>query len=219
VLTGIEGQHFSCGGSVTYGNKAMKCWIADKGGAHGSLDLSDAIMQSCNCFFYQYGNRAGISAIGKVGKMLGVGEKTGIELEDESPGILPSREWMQLNAPNGNWRSPGHIANTSIGQGKVTATPLQMASVAATVANSGKSYRPHLLKKIMQGDKLVEELPPPVRSDLATEGIDPKHRADPPRHVEGGQRLGRHRQGGQDPRVAGRGSGRQDRHGAVLAHR
>jgi penicillin-binding protein 2 len=153
----------------------MKCWIADKGGAHGSLDLSDAIMQSCNCFFYQYGNRAGISAIGKVGKMLGVGEKTGIELEDESPGILPSREWMQLNAPNENWRSPGHIANTSIGQGKVTATPLQMASVTATVANSGKSYRPHLLKKIMQGDKLVEELPPPVRSDLATEGIDPKN--------------------------------------------
>jgi penicillin-binding protein 2 len=175
VLTGIEGQHFSCGGSVTYGNKAMKCWIAEKGGSHGSIDLSDAIMQSCNCFFYQYGNRAGIAAIGKVGKMLGVGEKTGIELEDESPGILPSREWMQLNAPNENWRSPGHIANTSIGQGKVTATPLQMASVAATVANSGKSYQPHLLKKVMQGDKLVEELPPPIRSDLATEGIDPKN--------------------------------------------
>ena len=126
--------------------------------------------RSCNCFFYQYGNRAGITAIGKIGHMLGVGERTGIEI-DEDPGVLPSKEWMQLNKPNENWKSPGIIANTSIGQGFVLATPLQMCSVVATVANAGKSYKPHLLKKVMNGDTLVEEAPPAVRTDLAAEGI------------------------------------------------
>ncbi len=171
-LVGIEKSHFNCSGSVTYGNKAMQCWIQRQfGGSHGSLDLSEAIMRSCNCYFYQYGNRAGITAIGKVGHMLGVGERTGIELLDEDPGVLPSKEWMQLNMPNENWRSPGLIANTSIGQGFVLATPLQMCSVVATVANAGKSYKPHLLKKVTNGDTIVEEPPPAVRSDLAAEGI------------------------------------------------
>ncbi len=173
-LAHIQGSHFTCNGSVTYGNKAMKCWIADKGGSHGSIDLSDALMQSCNCYFYQYGNRAGIEAIGKAGHMLGVGEKTGIELDDEDPGVLPTREWLQLNKPNENWRSPGMTANTSIGQGFVEATPLQIASVAATVANAGKSYRPHLLKRVVNGVQVVEEKQPDVRADLAAEGIDPK---------------------------------------------
>ena len=173
-LAHIQGSHFSCNGSVTYGNKAMKCWIADHGGSHGSIDLSDALMQSCNCYFYQYGNKAGIEAIGKAGHMLGVGEKTGIELDDEDPGVLPSRDWLQINKPNENWRSPGLTANTSIGQGFVLATPLQIASVAATVANAGKSFRPHLLKRVVNGTQVIEEREPDVRADLAAEGIDPK---------------------------------------------
>lgn len=175
VLARIQGNHYNCNGSVTYGNKAMQCWIQrQSGGSHGSLDLSDAIMRSCNCFFYQYGNAAGIELMGKAGHMLSVGEKTGIELEDEDPGVLPTREWMQLHRPNENWRSNGLMANTSIGQGYVLATPLQMASVAATVANSGRSLRPHLLKKVMEGQQVVHEEPADVRSDLAAEGINPK---------------------------------------------
>jgi penicillin-binding protein 2 len=171
-LAGIDKYHFNCSGSVTYGNKAMQCWIQRQfGGSHGNLDLSEAIMRSCNCYFYQYGNRAGITAIGRAGHMLGVGERTGIELLDEDPGVLPSKEWMQLNMPNENWRSPGLIANTSIGQGFDLATPLQMCSVVATVANAGKSFKPHLLKKVTNGDQIVEEDPPAVRTDLAAEGV------------------------------------------------
>ncbi len=172
-LTHIQHQHFSCNGSVTYGNKPMKCWIASQGGSHGNIDLTDALMQSCNCYFYQYGNKAGIEAIGKAGHMLGIGEKTGIELEDEDPGVLPNREWMQVNKPNEKWNSPGATANTSIGQGDVLATPLQIASVAATVANAGKSYRPHLLKRVVNGGQVVHEQEADVRSELASEGIKP----------------------------------------------
>jgi len=172
-LAHIQHSRFTCNGSVTYGNKAMKCWIAAQGGSHGNIDLTDALMQSCNCYFYQYGNKAGIEAIGRAGHMLGVGEKTGIELEDEDPGVLPSREWLQLNKPNEKWNSPGTTANTSIGQGDVLATPLQIASVTATVANAGKSYRPHLLKRVTNGARVVEEREPDVRSDLASEGILP----------------------------------------------
>lgn len=176
VLAHIQNQGFTCNGSVTYGNKAMQCWIQRQfGGSHGYLNLADALMRSCNCFFYQYGNAAGIEAMGKAGHMLGVGEKTGIELEDEDPGVLPTREWFQTHMPNENWKSPGLLANTSIGQGFVLATPLQMCSVAATVANYGKSYHPHLVKKVMDGEQVIQELAPDVRSDLAAEGISPKN--------------------------------------------
>ena len=176
VLQGIQGNGYNCAGHVNYGTKAMQCWIERQfGGSHGYLGLSDALMRSCNCYFYQYGNEAGIEAIGKAGHMLGVGELTGIELEDEATGILPNKQWFQLHKPNENYKSPGLTANTSIGQGFVLATPLQMCSVAATIANAGKSYHPHLLKRITWGEQLVQEPEPLIRSDLATLGISPKN--------------------------------------------
>ncbi len=166
-LAGIQKNHFNCSGSVTYGNKPMQCWIQRQGGgSHGSLGLSDAIMKSCNCFFYRYGNAAGIANITKVGKILGLGERTGIELEDADPGILPNPDWLRAHRPAERW-SDGYTANTSIGQGMVLATPLQMASVTATVANGGKSWSPHLLKRVSDGDKVVLDNPPSLRGDLS----------------------------------------------------
>jgi penicillin-binding protein 2 len=166
-LKGIQMQRFNCSGSVTYGNTSMQCWIQrQNGGSHGSLNISDAIMKSCNCFFYQYGNAAGIANITKVSKILGVGERTGVELEDESPGILPNPDWLRANRPAERW-SDGYTANTSIGQGMVLASPLQMASVTATVANGGKAWSPHLLKRVMDGDEVVLDNPPSLRGDLS----------------------------------------------------
>ncbi len=166
-LAGIQKTPFNCSGSVTYGNKAMQCWIQrQSGGAHGTLYLSDAIKQSCNCFFYRYGNAAGIGNITKVGKILGVGEKTGIELEDEDSGILPNPDWLRMHHPAERW-SDGATANTSIGQGYVLASPLQMASVAATVANAGKAWKPHLLKRVMDHDSVVLDNPLSLRGDLS----------------------------------------------------
>jgi penicillin-binding protein 2 len=164
-LAKIQNRSFNCSGSVTYGSRAMQCWIKrQSGGSHGSLGLSDALMRSCNCYFYQYGNVAGIDNITKVGKLLGLGERTGIELEEDSPGILPNPAWLKVTSPNDRW-SNGYTANTSIGQGSVEATPLQMASVTASVA-TGKSYKPHLLYKVMDHEEVVLENAPVLRADL-----------------------------------------------------
>jgi penicillin-binding protein 2 len=170
---------YNCSGSVTYGSKAMKCWIADKGGSHGSLSLPDALKNSCNCFFYQWGNDAGIDQIDAVGAQLGLGHKTSVPLTGESAGILPGPEWLKLVSPNERW-SKGYTANVSIGQGSVEASPLQMAMVTATIANRGISYEPRLVNRVLdqqgqdvKGDdgKLVVSPEPKVRANLRESGI------------------------------------------------
>ena len=164
-LAKIQTHRFNCSGSVTYGSNAMQCWIQrQSGGSHGSLELSDALMRSCNCFFYRYGNAAGIDNITKIGKMFALGERTGIELDEEDGGILPNPAWLRQNSPAERW-SDGYTANTSIGQGMVLASPLQMASVTAALA-SGKAYRPHLLKRVVDGAEVVLENQPVLRADL-----------------------------------------------------
>jgi penicillin-binding protein 2 len=170
ILAGTEKDRWNCSGGVNYGNKYMKCWIASKGGSHGTLGLSDALKASCNCYFYQYGNHAGIANIVKAGKMFGMGQKTGIELEEEDGGILPSPEWLRAHNPLERWSS-GSTANTSIGQGLVLASPLQMAGVAATVGNGGIAYKPHLLKKVMDDKDLVREQTPEVRGNFLENGL------------------------------------------------
>lgn len=172
-------RQFHCSGSVTYGSKAMKCWIAEKGGAHGSLSLPDALKHSCNCFFYQWGNAAGIDQIDAVGEQLGLGKKTGIPLTGESGGILPGPEWLKSVNSQERW-SNGYTANTAIGQGSVEASPLQMAMVVATIANRGISYTPRLIARVVdqQGNDVKNEdgtpVAPPegkVRADLHAVGI------------------------------------------------
>jgi penicillin-binding protein 2 len=171
---------YNCSGGVTYGNKYMKCWIAEKGGSHGNLNLADALKNSCNAFFYQYGNAAGIDNIVAVGDQLGLGKKTGVPLTGESPGILPSPNWLKMISPTERW-SQGYTANTSIGQGFVLASPLQMAMVTATIANRGISYQPRMVLRVtdQQGKdvvdpetgKLVAPPEPVVRADLRAAGV------------------------------------------------
>jgi len=169
LRAGVGDRAFTCSGGVTYGNKFMRCWIADKGGAHGSLKLADALKVSCNSFFYQYGNAAGIDQIVAVGNMLGLGQKSGIPLSGEATGVLPGPEWLQAVNPQARW-SAGFTANTSIGQGDVLASPLQMAMIAATVANGGICYYPRFIDKVVaqDGTVLLQE-PAKVRSNLITD--------------------------------------------------
>ena len=164
LTRGLAKAQFTCTGGVTYGNTYMKCWIADKGGAHGTQTLTEAIKNSCNAYFYQYGNAAGIDAIDKVGSTLGLGQTSGVELSGEDPGLLPSPEWLRVTK-NEKW-SEGQTANTSIGQGYVLASPLQMAMVAATVANGGTVYRPSLIYKIQEADGTEIRKPEKIRGDL-----------------------------------------------------
>ncbi len=172
-------QMYNCPGGITYGNKYMKCWIADKGGSHGMLNLPDALKNSCNCFFYQWGNKAGIDQIDAVGEQLGLGKRSGIPLTGESPGILPGPDWLKTISPNDRW-SQGHTANVSIGQGFVLATPIQMAMVVSTIANRGICYEPKMVLKVVDqkgvdvvGDdgKLVAPPEPKIRADLHSVGI------------------------------------------------
>lgn len=171
LRAGTGDRQFNCSGGVQYGDKMMACWIASKGGAHGTLDLASAIRQSCNAFFYQYGNAAGIDQIVAVGNMLGLGQKSGIPLSGEAAGILPGPEWLRANRPRERWSS-GQTANVSIGQGYVLTTPLQMAMIAATVANGGTSYFPRLIDKVVAPDgSLVRQEPVRVRAKLSDFGL------------------------------------------------
>lgn len=170
----------TCTGGVQYGGKYMKCWVLEKRMApHGSLGLSDALKVSCNSFFYQWGNLAGIDNIVAMGTALGLGEKTGVPLSGEDPGILPGPDWLKRESPNERW-SNGYTANVSIGQGSCQATPLQMAMVTATIANGGMSYEPRLVDRVLdqagndardEKGNLVAPPGPKLRSNLHEAGI------------------------------------------------
>ena len=169
LRAGVGNRTFTCSGGVTYGDKYMRCWIADKGGSHGTIGLSEAIKVSCNAFFYQYGNAATIEQINAVGNMLGLGQKSGIPLSGEAPGVLPGKEWLASINPQARWTS-GLTANTSIGQGDVLASPLQMAMVTSAVANGGTVYYPRLVDRIIAQDgTVVAQDPARVRSNLITD--------------------------------------------------
>ena len=164
LSVGLDKARFTCNGGVSYGNTYMKCWIAEKHRSHGPQTLTEAIRNSCNAYFYQYGNAAGIESIDKIGATLGLGEPSGIELTGEDPGLLPSPDWLRSNKYE-KW-SQGQTANTSIGQGYVLANPLQMAMIAATVANGGTAYKPSLIYQIQEADGVVIKRPEKIRGNL-----------------------------------------------------
>ncbi len=145
AVAGVSDKYFTCPGSIAIGSRSFKCWIADKGGAHGTLGMSDALMHSCNCYFYRLGMATGIKTIDQVTHWFGLGEPTGIDLPQEAAGRVPNPKYVALTS-GGNWTDAA-TANTSIGQGAVEASPLQMCVVAATVANGGQCYKPKLVLK------------------------------------------------------------------------
>ncbi len=164
----LSTARFNCGGGVSYGDHFFKCWIAEKGGSHGTLGLTEAIKVSCNSFFYQFGNAAGINAIDETGETLGLGKSSGIEVTGEQPGVLPGPDWMRINYPREKWTS-AYTANVSIGQGYDLVTPLQLAMVYATVANGGISYYPRLVQNVVdaQGKPILNDKGQPAISQTA----------------------------------------------------
>jgi penicillin-binding protein 2 len=174
LRAGIGGNHYSCTGGVSYGNIFMKCWIYGKG-SHGSQTLEEGLKNSCDSFFYQYGNAAGIDQIDFIGHLLGLGQLTGIPLSGESPGILDGPAHLLQVNPRDKWR-PGLTANVSIGQGSVLASPLQMAMVTATIANGGTCYYPRLIDKVVSQDgQVIDSEPVKVRSNLIKDaGLTPE---------------------------------------------
>ena len=147
----LANARYNCGGGVSYGDHFFQCWAAEKHYTHGTLGLVDAIKVSCDSFFYQYGNAASIQSIDTVGKMLGIGEESGLRLTGEQTGNLPGPEWMQIHHPQERW-SQAQTANVSIGQGYTLVSPLQLAMAYATIANGGICYYPRLVEKVLNQD-------------------------------------------------------------------
>lgn len=112
--------------------------------AHGEVDLHKAIVASCDVYFYNVGKLLGIDRIHEYAADLGLGQRTGIDLPGEEPGLIPSEEWSE-RVNHHKWY-PGSTISVAIGQGPITATPVQLARMIAAVANGGTLIPPHLLK-------------------------------------------------------------------------
>jgi penicillin-binding protein 2 len=141
--------HIHCSGQMHYGQRDFRCW---RKGGHGTVDLHNALVQSCDVFFYQVGQRLGIDTIAEYARSFGLGVTTGIKLEHEKSGTMPDSAWKRKRFKQ-PWFA-GETLSVAIGQGYVTATPLQMAQAVATLA-TGIRYRPHLVKSILAPDDSV----------------------------------------------------------------
>jgi penicillin-binding protein 2 len=134
------------------------CWIYhDFHGHHGSLSVVSALGQSCDIFFYQVGGGyrdqfegLGEDRLGQYAELFGFGTQSGIDLPAEAPGLVPTVKWKRVNYSE-SWVT-GDTYNMSIGQGFVLATPLQVLTSAATIANGGTLYRPQLVSEIVDSE-------------------------------------------------------------------
>jgi penicillin-binding protein 2 len=144
-----------CPGYGTFYGRQFKCWVYfAKTGArsHGVTNLHEAILKSCDVFFYTVGMHLGIDKLAYYGSHLGIGHKTGIDLPSEEAGLMPSAEWVE-RVFHRKWYA-GETISVSTGQGAVTTTPLQLARIIGGIASGGVFKQPHLLK---DAEKVGEE--------------------------------------------------------------
>ncbi|SMF20729.1 penicillin-binding protein 2 [Alteromonadaceae bacterium Bs31] len=135
-----------------------------KGGHGNKIDLRQAIVESCDTFFYGMAFNMGVDRMHIFGSQFGLGAKTEIDLPSERPGLWPSREWKK-NTRGMHW-FPGDSLNVSIGQGDVLATPLQLAVMTSTLASRGKHIKPRLVKKIGDTETKMEIIDQVIVDDL-----------------------------------------------------
>ena len=166
-------------GFFTYGGHTFR---DDKKGGHGMVDMYRSIVQSCDTYYYSLANDMGIDNIARFMGTLGLGSRTGVDLEGESEGVLPSPEWKKkrFRKPEQQKWFGGETISIGIGQGYNAYTPIQLASATATLANNGVMFRPHLVQSIVNtrsGEKRPVE-PKPIR-DLGwkQKNLDVIHRA------------------------------------------
>ncbi|MBL0226687.1 MAG: penicillin-binding protein 2 [Geobacteraceae bacterium] len=164
ALAGLENGQISdsttvnCSGSYELGDSTFKCW--NKRG-HGTTSLRKSLRESCDVYYYQLGERLGVDLIAKTAQKFLLGMPLGIGLNNEKPGLIPTAEWKQKRFGK-RWYH-GETLPVSIGQGYVLMTPIQMASMIATVANEGTVYRPFLVKRIVDTDgRPLKEFKPEI---------------------------------------------------------
>lgn len=136
-----------CNGSIKLGSYEFRCW---KKGGHGSVDLKKAIKESCDVYFYRVGLETGIDRIASVARRLGLGQVTGFPFGGERSGLIPDRAWKKHRFGT-SWYD-GETVISSIGQGFVLTTPLQLATMTAALANGGTVWRPQIVEKVVNLD-------------------------------------------------------------------
>ena len=135
--------HVNCAGGAIFYGRYFKCWVTAEHRVHGAVEISKAIYQSCDVFFYTLAEKLGIDRIAKWATALGLGQKTGIDLPQEVSGVMPSEEWKIRNFKQ-KWYA-GETISVGIGQGAVAATPIQMARAIGGIASGGVLRRPHVI--------------------------------------------------------------------------
>jgi penicillin-binding protein 2 len=153
----------ACPGHANFFGRSFQCSLPN-GRGHGTIDLRQAIERSCNVYFYTVGNMVGIDKIHKWATLLGLGERTGIDLPNELQGLVPSPEWKRQRFHE-KWYA-GETISVSIGQGAVALTPVSMAVYISTLANGGTRLTPHLLKAVDDGTGWKDVPPPAPRSTV-----------------------------------------------------
>ena len=131
-----------CGGATRIYNRRFRCW---RRAGHGRVNLREAIKESCDVYFYHLGQKLGIERIADYARRFGLGSVTGLDVGGEKAGLVPDPEWS-LRARGDRWY-PGETISVAIGQGPLLVTPLQVATLMATVINGGKRVVPHLSRE------------------------------------------------------------------------
>lgn len=151
-----ENTTFECTGALHFAGRDYRCWKKE---GHGRVDVRRALAESCDVFFYRVGQRLGVDRLAWYAKSFGLGARTGVPLDQESRGLIPSSTWKKkrFGVP---WQD-GETLSISIGQGYVLATPLQMALFVGAVGNNGIRYRPTILGRVesMDGEVVHQTLP------------------------------------------------------------
>jgi penicillin-binding protein 2 len=142
---------------------------------HGSVDMHEAIAQSCDVYFYQVANTVGIERLSQLFTRFGLGQLTGIDVGGEKPGLVPSPEWKRQTFPKGEAQTwfPGETVIVGIGQGYLLATPLQLATVAAKIAARGRTFAPRMVTAIRDARRGATEVLAP--KPLPVVAAEPAH--------------------------------------------
>jgi penicillin-binding protein 2 len=168
---GLGDRVYSCNGFVQYGNHKAGCWLWNQSkGSHGAQNVSKAIQQSCNPFFFRMANAVGPRGMAETFTMLNFGRPTGVELPSEKHGLIIGSPTWKLRFPN-TAVTPVDTAFLSIGQGVNSASPLQLAALTACIANGGKYYQPRVIKKVVRGKEVLIPDEPKLVVDLLQEKV------------------------------------------------
>jgi penicillin-binding protein 2 len=152
-----------CTGVTVLGNARFHCWRKE---GHGTQAMTDALKNSCDCYFYEMARRIGIDPIAEMAREFGLGQNLSLDLPGEKPGLIPDRDWKKSTMGE-SWHQGETLVN-AIGQGFVQATPLQLCVMAARIANGGYAVKPHLMRQANESEQLKAEGP----STFPSVGVD-----------------------------------------------